>query len=65
MFEYKSINHQGNLHQLAADMNSYYRLEGWEIVTTQVVDLFLIVVLLRRQIAPLPYQYAAPVSTSA
>ena len=65
MWEYTSHNFHGNLHMLANEMNFNFGPQGWELVAVNVVDPFVVVIMLRRQIAAGPFQYANPISTKA
>lgn len=65
MFEYMAHNFYGNLHMLANEMNFNFGLQGWELVAVNAVDPFVIVIMLKRQVAPGPFQYANPISAKA
>lgn len=65
MFEYMAINFHGNMHMLANEMNFNYAPQGWELISAQFPDPFVIVVMLKRQVAPGPFQFVSPISTKA
>lgn len=65
MFEYMSHNFYGNLHMLANEMNYNFGPQGWELVAVNQVDSFVLVIMLKRQVAPGPFQYANQISTKA
>ena len=65
MFEYMANNFYGNLHMLANEMNYNFGPQGWELVAVNQVDPFVLVIMLKRQVAPSPFQYANPISTKA
>lgn len=65
MFEYMANNFYGNLHMLANEMNYNFGPQGWELVAVNQVDPFVLVIMLKRQVAPGPFQYANPISTKA
>ena len=50
---------------LANEMNFNFGLQGWELVAVNAVDPFVIVIMLKRQVAPGPFQYANPISAEA
>lgn len=65
MFEYIANNFYGNLHMLANEMNYNFGPQGWELVAVNQVDPFVLVIMLKRQVAPGPFQYANQISTKA
>lgn len=65
MFEYMANNFYGNLHMLANEMNYNFGPQGWELVAVNQVDPFVLVIMLKRQVAPGPFQYVNPISTKA
>lgn len=65
MFEYMANNFYGNLHMLADEMNYNFGPQGWELVAVNQVDPFVLVIMLKRQVAPGPFQYANPISAKA
>lgn len=65
MWEYMAHNFHGNLHMLANEMNFNFGPQGWELVAVNAVDPFVLVIMLKRQVAPGPFQYANPISTKA
>ena len=54
MFEYMANNFYGNLHMLANEMNYNFGPQGWELVAVNQVDPFVLVIMLKRQVAPGP-----------
>lgn len=65
MFEYMANNFYGNLHMLANEMNFNFGPQGWELVAVNAVDPFVLVIMLKRQVAAGSFQYANPISTKA
>lgn len=56
MFEYMAINFHGNMHMLANEMNFNLAPQGWELVSAQFPDPFVIVAMLKRpKMQPLPF----------
>ena len=65
MFEYMAHNFHGNLHNLANEMNYNFGPQGWELIAINPVSPFMIIIMLKRQVAPGPFQYANPISAKA
>ena len=46
-------------------MNFNFGPQGWELVAVNAVDPFVLVIMLKRQVAAGPFQYANPISAKA